>query len=333
MNNLLKNLPENIASLFGLGRISKFPGTLGSIAAFIFSFVCFYFFDKTIYTTIFLLSVCSGFWAITKLQTNNAELEKRDYSWIVIDEWIGMWFVGFILFNHPFSIYSIYVAIFGFIIFRLIDIYKFIPPIRIIDSKEVQTASSIILDDVIAGVYTYAIIMLALGFYNLIDLHDAFLILLIPMIANAAPVLLRRINILSKPINVKFFGENKTWRGFIGGTLVGTLSFPILAYFAQINLTYPENVIKLIVFCFLLSFGALLGDLVKSFFKRRSGVLSGASWAPWDQIDYVLGAIVLTYIFIQYSLANMILYIIIGGAISTLAHRSAYFLRMINTKF
>ena len=40
----------------------------------------------------------------------------------------------------------------------------------------------------------------------------------------------------------------------------------------------------------MLGLGAIVGDGIKSFFKRRTTMKPGAQWFPWDQIDYVLGA-------------------------------------------
>jgi len=38
-----------------------------------------------------------------------------------------------------------------------------------------------------------------------------------------------------------------------------------------------------------MGFGAILGDAVKSFFKRRIKIKPGRTWIPFDQIDYILG--------------------------------------------
>jgi CDP-2,3-bis-(O-geranylgeranyl)-sn-glycerol synthase len=143
------------------------------------------------------------------------------------------------------------------------------------------------------------------------------------MVANMTPVLLRGIKVFRKPINARIFGENKTWRGFIGGTLAGTLFYYLL---------FHNNLTLNLLFGFLLSFGALTGDLVKSFLKRRAGIDSGESWALWDQIDYVLGAIIFTFFLYQYSFAQIILLLIVGGILSTLAHRFSYVIKIINTK-
>ena len=47
----------------------------------------------------------------------------------------------------------------------------------------------------------------------------------------------------------------------------------------------------------LLSFGALLGDMGKSFIKRRLGKNRGDSWPIADQYDLVVGAFVMMLIF------------------------------------
>jgi CDP-2,3-bis-(O-geranylgeranyl)-sn-glycerol synthase len=48
-----------------------------------------------------------------------------------------------------------------------------------------------------------------------------------------------------------------------------------------------------------LGFGALLGDAIESFFKRQIGIPSGNSWLVFDQIDYVVGAILFSLPFVQ----------------------------------
>ncbi len=45
----------------------------------------------------------------------------------------------------------------------------------------------------------------------------------------------------------------------------------------------------------LMGLGALLGDLIESFIKRRLNKPSGRPWFPWDQIDWIMGAMVLSW--------------------------------------
>jgi CDP-2,3-bis-(O-geranylgeranyl)-sn-glycerol synthase len=37
----------------------------------------------------------------------------------------------------------------------------------------------------------------------------------------------------------------------------------------------------------------MAGDSAKSFFKRRLGIPPGSPWIPFDQLDFVLGAMIL----------------------------------------
>jgi CDP-2,3-bis-(O-geranylgeranyl)-sn-glycerol synthase len=127
-------------------------------------------------------------------------------------------------------------------------------------------------------------------------------------IANASPVFANKVPLLSKlgmPIDAgrhfrgkRIFGDHKTVRGFVTGTLCGAAT-GILQYFAFTNssfiryfslVEYPSVGMGLALGA-LLGFGALFGDAVKSFFKRQVGVASGKSWFPFDQTDYIIGGL------------------------------------------
>jgi CDP-2,3-bis-(O-geranylgeranyl)-sn-glycerol synthase len=87
--------------------------------------------------------------------------------------------------------------------------------------------------------------------------------------------------------NKPIFGKGKTWRGFLGGILIGTGVGSAMALIDQQRFGgYP--LLLLIVFC--LSAGALLGDLAESFFKRQLGKKRGEKWLLADQLDFLLGA-------------------------------------------
>lgn len=109
--------------------------------------------------------------------------------------------------------------------------------------------------------------------------------------ANAAPVLIAKLPFfksISRPIWPARLGANKTWAGLIGGVLVGTV-----VGLLQILLTpWPYGIGLWLGWSALISFGALIGDSVKSYFKRRIGIKPGAAWPVVDGIDYVVGALV-----------------------------------------
>jgi CDP-2,3-bis-(O-geranylgeranyl)-sn-glycerol synthase len=91
----------------------------------------------------------------------------------------------------------------------------------------------------------------------------------------------------------RILGDGKTFRGlFLGisaGIGIGLLQIRLSgAYGLE---TLPEHTFMSVT---LLATGALLGDLCKSFFKRRFGKERGAKWPVADQYDLVAGALLLT---------------------------------------
>jgi CDP-2,3-bis-(O-geranylgeranyl)-sn-glycerol synthase len=94
----------------------------------------------------------------------------------------------------------------------------------------------------------------------------------------------------------RVFGDGKTYRGLIAGILAGIAIgvIQIWAVGAYGLSSLPQQTLLSVM---LLAVGALSGDLVKSFFKRRFGKDRGAKWPVADQYDLVAGAFVLLLIF------------------------------------
>ena len=103
--------------------------------------------------------------------------------------------------------------------------------------------------------------------------------------ANATPVVLgggRPIDCDKKFRDGKpIFGSHKTFRGFFLGLAVGTLVGLGLNFEFQYNLLLG----------FMTSLGALVGDLIKSFIKRRLNLAPGKSLPVADQLDFIFGAL------------------------------------------
>ena len=91
----------------------------------------------------------------------------------------------------------------------------------------------------------------------------------------------------------RIFGDGKTFRGLLGGTVCGIVLGIIQMQFTSLQFLGTFTFISIIT----LSFGALLGDMTKSFFKRRLGYERGAKFLLVDQLDFVAGAWILTYAF------------------------------------
>src|SRR2546425_3618713 len=89
----------------------------------------------------------------------------------------------------------------------------------------------------------------------------------------------------------RILGDGKTWRGFAGGVVSGLVLGLLLN--ALGSLSSPRSsfgewpgVLGVLV---LLPVGALLGDLLGAFVKRRLGLERGAKAPGLDQYDFLIG--------------------------------------------
>jgi CDP-2,3-bis-(O-geranylgeranyl)-sn-glycerol synthase len=102
--------------------------------------------------------------------------------------------------------------------------------------------------------------------------------------ANAVPVLFgggRPIDFGKKFLDKKpIFGKNKTFRGFFAGLLIGSGVGCLESLLFRYHVSFG----------FLLSLGALFGDLTGAFIKRRLNIAPGELLPIIDQIDFIVGA-------------------------------------------
>jgi len=95
----------------------------------------------------------------------------------------------------------------------------------------------------------------------------------------------------------RMLGDGKTFRGTIAGTIGGISIGLLLNYFAPgLGLPSFGSGSDQLLILLGLSLGAMLGDIVAAFFKRRMGLKRGAKLFIIDQLDFVLGAWALTII-------------------------------------
>lgn len=102
----------------------------------------------------------------------------------------------------------------------------------------------------------------------------------------------------------RILGDGKTYRGLlvgiICGLLVGLLQMKLVSNgFAVSGVTLPAFGISTtgsFTVILAMSCGSLFGDMFMSFFKRRLGLKRGAPLPVIDQLDFVLGAWIFTYL-------------------------------------
>lgn len=169
------------------------------------------------------------------------------------------------------------------------------------------------------------------------NLLQIFVIFLPAFIANAVPVVAKNIPYIrqfSRPIHARLLWTNKTVRGLLTGVLAGALVGGLLFLFRGIIIlflpAYSDYYNLYSTFTagiFLggwLGLGALVGDMIKSFFKRRLWHKPGTMFQPWDGIDYIVGAIIFMLPWYYPGIVGCLFLLIIWPLLSLLANTIAY---------
>ena len=137
------------------------PGTFASFLSIVilFPIVEYKIISLEIFVVIFFVIFLLSLFFINKFSSHT---QSHDSKIIVIDEFLGIYLI--LLFYDQIKIIDPYVTmILIFILFRIFDILKIFPA-NIID-KRLKSAFGVILDDLIAGIYTIIILYIVNGYY------------------------------------------------------------------------------------------------------------------------------------------------------------------------
>lgn len=140
----------------------------------------------------------------------------------------------------------------------------------------------------------------------------------------------------------RIIGNGVTWKGTIIGTLIGTIigiiQGSISVYYGNIfNLIpgimiiqgpIPTSIVQGAVIGLFLGGGALIGDAVGSFMKRRIGIERGNPAPFLDQLDFVVGALVFASLIVFIPLNMIIIILIISIVLHLLTNMIAYLIGM-----
>jgi CDP-2,3-bis-(O-geranylgeranyl)-sn-glycerol synthase len=105
-----------------------------------------------------------------------------------------------------------------------------------------------------------------------------------------------------------WLGKGKTFKGTFFGVFFGTLAALLIA-----NLV-PQAVLEIssnyVLFGFFVSVGAILGDMVGSFLKRRMDWEPGKPVLLLDQLDFLAGGILLGCLFFVPTLLQIVVMVL-----------------------
>lgn len=141
-----------IATGFYSGYLPKAPGTWGSLVG-----LALFFLLHTLSLEVYL-AVVTGIFIIGTFAAGEAEkiMDRKDPGLIVIDEIVGMLITMIAIPATPLAMAL------GFILFRIFDIWKPFP-VNFFDQR-FHGGLGIMLDDVVAGIYSLIILQLAIRF-------------------------------------------------------------------------------------------------------------------------------------------------------------------------
>ena len=74
-----------------------------------------------------------------------------------------------------------------------------------------------------------------------------------------------------------------------------------------------------------MGFGAIFGDLVKSLIKRRLNYEPGKRFIPFDQTDFVIGAIIFVFPLVKLSIDKIMIIIILSFILHIIVNHLAFY--------
>jgi len=139
----IKFWPDFMATLAGVGKVKVAPGTFGTLAFVPFALSLSFFASEYFYMLFTIVFV------IVSVFASEAYGKGKDLKSIVIDEAAGLLVAMFMV-----PLVPVYWVL-GFVIFRFFDILKPFP-ISYLD-KNVKGGFGVVLDDLVAGLFTNAL--------------------------------------------------------------------------------------------------------------------------------------------------------------------------------
>jgi len=147
--------------------------------------------------------------------------------------------------------------------------------------------------------------------------------------ANAFPPLVNGKHALDFGKNLRrnrIFGDGKTFEGTFGGIAFGTF-IGILQMLFQNSYPIPQEIglVQLsIPIILVLSVGAIFGDIIGAFIKRRLGMPRGALAPLLDQWDFIIVSLIVVGFFVSLSVEVVIFLLIITPVVHWIANLIGY---------
>ncbi|MBI5635377.1 CDP-2,3-bis-(O-geranylgeranyl)-sn-glycerol synthase [Candidatus Micrarchaeota archaeon] len=158
------------------------------------------------------------------------------------------------------------------------------------------------------------------------DFLELLLFILPAYFSNSTPVVLGG----GKPLDLgktlwdgrRVFGASKTIRGLLSALVVGTFVSIPLSLFPQFLPGFSLE--QKITVAFLVSLGAMIGDLIGSFSKRRLGFGEGESFIVTDQLLFLAVALLLSSTYVKIGLYDIVALVVVTFVLHVLFNQIAH---------
>tara|TARA_Y100000590_G_scaffold435190_1_gene554334 strand:- start:447 stop:932 length:486 start_codon:yes stop_codon:yes gene_type:complete len=158
---MIKKINLFFLTFFMIGKIKYAPGTLASLVSCILFFLLINIFNIF---TLFLITLGLFLYSFIAMNNSFKEFETDDPQEIVIDEVVGqmLTLVAIPIYDTLYPLPTFFYVLAAFLSFRLFDIWKPFP-INFVDNN-VKGALGIMLDDILASIYSIFLLSIILFF-------------------------------------------------------------------------------------------------------------------------------------------------------------------------
>lgn len=130
----------------------------------------------------------------------------------------------------------------------------------------------------------------------------------------------------------RLIGNGVTYRGTFFGIFFGIITSVLQYVISKLQVEwlslFNHGIIEYVILGFLLSFGALFGDMAGSFLKRRLGFKQGQSAPLLDQTTFIVFALLFAYVYQKIPTEILITLLILSPIVHFSSNIIAYKLKL-----
>ena len=158
---MIKKFNIFFLTFFMIGKIKHAPGTLASLLTCFLFLLLINFFTITV---IFFITLIIFFYSFMAINNSFDNFRSEDPQEIVIDEVVGQMLplLAIPIYETLYPLPTMYYCVSAFILFRLFDIWKPFP-VSYVDNN-IKGSLGIMLDDIVASIYSIILLSLILFF-------------------------------------------------------------------------------------------------------------------------------------------------------------------------